>query len=241
MKLDGVAKQFNTIARDYNKNAFQKSVGTDYLSTIEKDFINSQVLQHEKRFVDLGIGTGRNAKILLEKGNFVLGLDGAINMLEEARLSLAEWVKMQKLELVHHELNKPLPLKNKSADGIICIRVIKYISNWKGLLSEAARVLKSGGILIIEIPNTQSASGISRLYNSYITFTSTEFEAEALRNKLIIAKRWAGVKLPFFLYSHAQNSLVLSALILVEGVLRAFLRDTFSRNYIYVLEKQVDN
>lgn len=50
------------------------------------------------------------------------------------------------------DLEKPLPLKDSSYDGVMLMNVLEHVFEYRALLSECARVLKSGGKVAIVVP-----------------------------------------------------------------------------------------
>lgn len=50
------------------------------------------------------------------------------------------------------DLNKPLPISSEGADVVIAISVLEHLSEPKVMLNEAARILKEGGLLLLQIP-----------------------------------------------------------------------------------------
>lgn len=51
-----------------------------------------------------------------------------------------------------HDLEQKLPLADASYDHVLLINVLEHIFNYQQLLVESARVLKSGGTLVIVVP-----------------------------------------------------------------------------------------
>ncbi len=51
-----------------------------------------------------------------------------------------------------HDLEEPLPVKNDSYDHVLLINVLEHIFAYRQLLTEARRVLKPGGQLVIVVP-----------------------------------------------------------------------------------------
>ncbi len=50
------------------------------------------------------------------------------------------------------DLEKPLPLKDSSYDGVMLMNVLEHVFEYRALLSECARVLRSGGRAVIVVP-----------------------------------------------------------------------------------------
>ena len=57
-----------------------------------------------------------------------------------------------KPDLLHDLEVTPLPLQSSSFDGVLLINVVEHIYHYQALLSEAVRLLVSGGKLVIAIP-----------------------------------------------------------------------------------------
>jgi len=53
---------------------------------------------------------------------------------------------------ITHDLNKPLPIGDSSYDGALLINVLEHIYDYRPLLRETARILKTGGTIVIVVP-----------------------------------------------------------------------------------------
>jgi SAM-dependent methyltransferase len=51
-----------------------------------------------------------------------------------------------------HDLEKPLPIESGSYDHVLLINVLEHIFEYRALLTEAMRVLKPGGSIVILVP-----------------------------------------------------------------------------------------
>ncbi|MDD2336909.1 MAG: class I SAM-dependent methyltransferase [Geobacteraceae bacterium] len=97
---------------------------------------------HLARIIDVGCGTGASVAFLREKHNFkALGLD-----LSESLLRENGQVGCYPLALARAE---ELPIPQGVCDGLLCECVLSLISEPEHALSEFARVLRSGGYLIM--------------------------------------------------------------------------------------------
>lgn len=94
---------------------------------------------------DLGCGSGRMLATLGERAGTVIGVDNSARMLEQAGKRLPEGVKasLRIGDLTH------LPLKDWEADFALLSMALHHVSQPQDVLAEAARVLKSGGTLLI--------------------------------------------------------------------------------------------
>lgn len=108
-----------------------------------------------RRWIDLGCGSGVLTKELLVRGASVVAVDGSPNMLNEAQknVGVVEGAKVTWLRL---DVEHLLGVADRSADGILCSSVIEYVQHPDALLSEAYRVLRPDGKFIISVPPRHS-------------------------------------------------------------------------------------
>lgn len=234
-----VLEQFDTLASDYDRLAFKQSIGLQHLSNLETTFIDQHIKNDKSTlsYLDMGVGTGRNARILLDKGIGVTGVDISENMLRETKQKLGPYVEKEQLRLQRIDLNKKLPFGEEKFDGALCIRVIKYLTNWRNLICEAGRVIKKDGVFILEISNKYSAAGISQLYRNYFTFQPAEVEDALSKAGFEVLDKRAGSKLPLVLYRHINSEKAMKFVNKVEPILKIALGQVLSRNLIYYCRK----
>ena len=87
------------------------------------------------RAVDVGCGTGRHAAYLTGRGHEVVGFDLSAEM-------LARMPGRRQADLLH------LPLRSDYADAAVCTLALTYVPDLGPALSELARVVQPGGIII---------------------------------------------------------------------------------------------
>jgi ubiquinone/menaquinone biosynthesis C-methylase UbiE len=92
--------------------------------------------------LDLGCGTGHQMAELRGRGFEVTGVDGSAEMLEHARANnpRAE---------IHQADVADLPLEDASFDYLLCIEVLRYLSEPERCVAEMARVLRPGGAALV--------------------------------------------------------------------------------------------
>jgi 2-polyprenyl-3-methyl-5-hydroxy-6-metoxy-1,4-benzoquinol methylase len=123
------------------------------------------------QWLDAGCGTGTLSRFLAEKGCSVVGLDAAPRMIELAREQGKRHAcnERMRFEVAGTEpagtgftgigptgTIEQLPNATASFDGVLCSSVLEYVPDADSCLSEFARVLKPGGLLLISVPNSQS-------------------------------------------------------------------------------------
>ncbi|MDX2145229.1 MAG: methyltransferase domain-containing protein [Rhodospirillaceae bacterium] len=95
--------------------------------------------------VEIGCGTGLNTIWLAEHARHVTALDYSEGMLAQARMRVtATHVTFQRCDLT-----VAWPLRDASADVMVCCLVLEHIARLAPIFAEAARVLRPGGVLYV--------------------------------------------------------------------------------------------
>jgi 2-polyprenyl-3-methyl-5-hydroxy-6-metoxy-1,4-benzoquinol methylase len=123
---------------------------------IVESFIADQQPLASRLWIDAGCGTGRLSRMLAAQGAEVVGVDAAEDMLAIGRKIAASSAVGGRLKFQHVEDVVHLPFAAGSFDGILCSSVLEYLADPLRCLREFARVLRSGGTLIVSIPNRNS-------------------------------------------------------------------------------------
>lgn len=143
-------------------NVYKPEEGYDlYADSYEKDyeylnsFENDAVLKalgnlKGKKVLDVGCGTGRLIRFMLEKGAEVSGADVSEEMLRVARKNFPE-VSFLKAEMEN------LPFEDNNFDLVVATFVIVHLKNLSGFFAEVYRVLKNGGIFVLTNINQRKA------------------------------------------------------------------------------------
>jgi ubiquinone/menaquinone biosynthesis C-methylase UbiE len=126
---------FDRVARRYDEHrahppAVSAQIGEAIVATVGAG----------ARLVEYGVGTGRIALPVAAAGGRVVGIDIAASMLREAAAH-------GMTELVQGDV-KCVPLRDDTADAVVCVHVLHLVPDWRGALGEAARILRPGGALI---------------------------------------------------------------------------------------------
>ena len=100
-----------------------------------------------ERVLDLGCGAGRFVAALLDAGTDAVGVELADGALERARRNVPG------AELHALAPDGAIPLEDASVDLVWCSEVLEHVPDTAGLLSEARRVLRTGGRLLVTTPS----------------------------------------------------------------------------------------
>ena len=98
-----------------------------------------------RRVLEIGVGTGRIARPLAERGVRVTGVDIAPRML--ARLIEQLDVRHTKPDLLLADATR-LPFADASFGAAYAVHVLHLVSDWQATLEELRRVLAPGGIFV---------------------------------------------------------------------------------------------
>jgi 2-polyprenyl-3-methyl-5-hydroxy-6-metoxy-1,4-benzoquinol methylase len=110
--------------------------------------------------LDMGCGTGVFTLHLAEKGGRVIGVDGAVDMIEHCEQRRRER-QLANIRFVQATLPDVDETAMAGADLLISSSVVEYVPDLEAVLALFARLLKPGGVLVISLPNADS---VSRLY-----------------------------------------------------------------------------
>jgi SAM-dependent methyltransferase len=100
-----------------------------------------------ERVLDLGCGTGRFVAAMRDAGADPVGVEIAEAALERARRN-APGADLRLLAA-----DGAIPLEDASVDLVWCSEVIEHVPDTAALLSEARRVLRTGGRLLLTTPS----------------------------------------------------------------------------------------
>lgn len=98
--------------------------------------------------LDVATGTGRAPLALLSEPNFtgrVIGLDISGKMLQKAAVKLSPYAGRT---LLMRCGSMPLPFPDNTFDAASCLEALELMPDAGGTLSEMARVLRPGGVLL---------------------------------------------------------------------------------------------
>ena len=95
--------------------------------------------------LELGAGTGKNTEWLARHARHVTALDFSAGMLAAARLR----VQMPNVTFVEHDIRTTWPLGAESMDVVVGNLVLEHVHDLAPIYAEAARVLRSGGQLLL--------------------------------------------------------------------------------------------
>lgn len=137
-------------AEYYENNASELS---QRYESVALDAFHRALLAHipvGARIIEIGCGSGRDAARAFAEGYDIIALDGSINLLGEAGKIHPEISE----RLLHCRLPDRLPFFDHSFDGFISIACLMHFSPAEitQVLSELARIVKTGGTGLVSLP-----------------------------------------------------------------------------------------
>ena len=112
----------------------------------------------DTKFFETGIGTGRIALPIIQKGYSYTGIDISEKMLNELH---------SKIQGVNHQVTlekadvTALPFADNSFDVAITVHVFHLVSAWQKALAEVQRVLKPGGLYLYSHGRMTAATDVT--------------------------------------------------------------------------------
>lgn len=147
--MTNAASIFDQYAEDYDR-WFDSAEGKE-LFRVEVEAVRFLMNGLERPFLEIGAGTGRFAKAL----GIDLGVDPSAKELEIA--------ERRGVRVLQRE-GEVLPFGNESFGAVFLLFTLCFVADPAAVLSEAKRVLKKKGSLIVGIINQESPWG--RLYET---------------------------------------------------------------------------
>ena len=135
----------------YNKASFNKRMKS-FSSLLDANELNGQL------WLDAGCGTGIMSRALASRGCTVIGVDASPGMIREAMNSKHDQNCASANEPVFEVVQtiERLDFEESAFDGIVCSSVLEYLGDPNAALEQFNRTLRSGGLLLVSVPNKVS-------------------------------------------------------------------------------------
>lgn len=151
------------VISDYNgydyKKIFWEEADREYEDQADRMAIRKLLPKRMEKFADIGGGYGRLANEYLKRAHKVYIFDYS-----KTELKQAKEVYGDKIETKAGDIYK-LPFKDGELDGLMMVRVTHHLEHLDKAMEELYRVLKPGGVAVIEVANKRTLPKIAR----YIT------------------------------------------------------------------------
>ncbi|MFH0987849.1 MAG: class I SAM-dependent methyltransferase [Parcubacteria group bacterium] len=122
-------------------------------STCHRDDLVMSLAANGKNFLDVGCGSGELIFKISNRFERLWGVDVAAVRIEQAREKAKLLPQAQKYSFLLCQPGAPLPLPNNFFDCVTCMATLEHVFDPYQLVAEMRRVLRPGGMLIIQVPN----------------------------------------------------------------------------------------
>ena len=148
------------VVSDYNgydyKADFWENTGREYEDQADRMAIRKLLPKRMEKFADIGGGYGRLANEYLKRAHKVIIFDYSKTELEQAKEVYGDKIETRAGDIYE------LPFKDEELDGLMMIRVTHHLKYMDKALAELYRVLKPGGVAVIEVANKRTLPKMAR-------------------------------------------------------------------------------
>lgn len=148
------------IVSDYNgydyKKDFWESTDREYEDQADRMAIRKLLPKRMDKFADIGGGYGRLANEYLKRAHKVILFDYS-----KSELSQAKEIYGDKIETRAGDIYE-LPFKDEELDGLMMVRVTHHLKYLDKAMRELNRVLKPGGVAVVEVANKRTLPKMAR-------------------------------------------------------------------------------
>jgi 2-polyprenyl-3-methyl-5-hydroxy-6-metoxy-1,4-benzoquinol methylase len=157
------------IARE---EAARRSGGTSDISIYRTVLRVAGELRAAGRALDFGAGTGTLARQLAE-------LEGMTEIVAADLVAYPGRAEHPRITWCSCDLNGRLPLPDRAFDLVLAVEIIEHLENPRAVARELARLLRSGGVLILTTPNNESWRSLLSLIlrGHYAAFANENYPA----------------------------------------------------------------
>jgi len=138
----------------------------DNLDQIRRAVAAEEVHGTALQIVDLGCWDGSTTATYVARGATVIGVEGDLD-------AGAQAARQHGWEIVKGDLNQPLTLESECCDVVTSNQVIEHLSDTDCFMSEAYRLLRPGGLVVVSTENLSSWHNIASLVFGWQAFSLT--------------------------------------------------------------------
>jgi ubiquinone/menaquinone biosynthesis C-methylase UbiE len=122
------------------------------LGQFEKQFLELLKANNSDRILDTGCGTGWHIFNYGGDCEYVVGTDISRIALERAAERLKDHKRFENVSLVCAD-GQRMPFRTLSFNKILCVSLLEHLERPSQFLSEARRVLRENGLIVVGTPN----------------------------------------------------------------------------------------
>lgn len=148
------------VISDYNgydyKKDFWEDTGREYEDQADRMAIRKLLPKRMEKFADIGGGYGRLANEYLKRARKIYIFDYSKTELEQAKETFGDKIETKSGDIYE------LPFKDNELDGLMMVRVTHHLKHLDKAVAELYRVLKPGGVAVIEVANKRTLPKMAR-------------------------------------------------------------------------------
>ncbi|MBQ3263683.1 methyltransferase domain-containing protein [Candidatus Saccharibacteria bacterium] len=148
------------VISDYNgydyKKDFWEDKDREYEDQADRMAIRRLLPKRMEKFADIGGGYGRLANEYLKRAHKVYIFDYSKTELQQAKEIYGD-----KIETKAGDIYK-LPFRDNELDGLMMVRVTHHLKELDKAMAELYRVLKPGGVAVVEVANKRTLPKMAR-------------------------------------------------------------------------------
>ena len=148
------------VISDYNgydyKKKFWEDVDREYEDQADRMAIRKLLPKLMAKFAVIGCGYGRVAKAYIKRAHKVILFDYSKTELKQAEETFGDKIETRAGDIYE------LPFKDDELDGLMMVRVTHHLKHMDKALAELYRVLKPGGVAVIEVANKRTLPKMAR-------------------------------------------------------------------------------
>ena len=148
------------VISDYNgydyKKIFWEEADREYEDQADRMAIRKLLPKRMEKFADIGGGYGRLANEYLKRARKIYIFDYSKTELKQAKEIYGDKIETKAGDIYQ------LPFKTNELDGLMMVRVTHHLEDLEKAISELYRVLKPGGVAVIEVANKRTLPKMAR-------------------------------------------------------------------------------
>ena len=155
-------KKVENVVSDYNgydyKKIFWEDADREYEDLADRLAIRRLLPTNLDEFVDIAGGYGRLAKEYLDRAKKVWIFDYSATELADAEKEFGKKISTKQGDIYD------IPFSDNTFDGMIMIRATHHFKHMDKVMKELHRILKPGGVLVIEVANKKTLPKMFRYW-----------------------------------------------------------------------------
>ncbi len=252
MNKTNLVKFFDKEAVTYNSQVLNGTLGSRWFAEQENAIVEAVIKTAKfEKALDIGVGNGRFTEIIADKTQQITAIDLSEQMISTAKHHLSQKAN-EKTTFIKGNFEE-IDLQNelKIFDLIISFRVFKYFDDIEKSIVKVSRLLKKGGVCIIQYPNLKSYQGLLVSVKSIVAINDKnkqylhslnlvnleQIKRCYLENNLEIVEIHHNMVIPYFIVSRIKNRFFLGWVVKIDNILKKIWLKKTARDFTIVGRK----